>query len=236
MRTYKWPFVTALVMVGCASTPGARPLDASRAQHEAMAAQETRAADVHAGHPSAQLQLPPNWCSPNRPVRGDVAFCWSSLNSPTGAHLEDAERHRVRAAEHRAASEALRSAEERACGGIAAQERDQSPFSHTDDIVGVIPLPLAIAPPTAGTSVVFRRVPGMTAASMQQVLDCHLARNASLGFDVPEMSYCPLVLRGVHARAYEVSSGIAVALWSEDPAVARQIKERVDALTGARKS
>lgn len=236
MHLNRWTIVTTVAMLGCAATPGARPHDASRAQHEAMAAQEERAADVHAAHPATQLQVPPIWCSPNREVPGDVGFCWSSLTSTTGQHLQDAERHRLRAAEHRAASEALRAAEERACAGIAAQERDQSPFSHVDDIVGVLPLPLAIAPATAGTSVVFRHVQGLTAASLQRVLDCHLARNASLGHDVPEMSYCPLVPRGVHARAYEVPTGIAVALWSDDPAAARQIKERVDALIGARKS
>jgi hypothetical protein len=201
-----------------------------------MAAREERAAEAHASHPATQLQVSPIWCSPNRTVPGEVGFCWSGLASPTGAHLQDAERHRLRAAEHRAASQALRSAEERACAGIAAQERDQSPFSHADDIVGVLPLPYAVAPPTAGTSVVFRRVPGLNAESLQRVVDCHLARNASLGHDVPEMSYCPLVLRRVHARAYEVATGIAVALWSEDPEVARQIKERVDALTGGRRS
>jgi len=40
----------------------------------------------------------------------------------------------------------------------------------------------------------------MTAEWFQRIVDCHLARNASLGFSAAEMPYCPLNVKGVHAR------------------------------------
>jgi hypothetical protein len=77
-----------------------------------------------------------------------------------------------------------------------------------------------------GASIVLRAVPGLTAEWLQRLVDCHLARNAALGHDVPEMPDCPLVPRGVSARVRSVGNGFAVDVRSEDPDVAADVLAR----------
>jgi hypothetical protein len=100
---------------------------------------------------------------------------------------------------------ALRDAATRACVGVPNDDRDMSPFDHREDIESVAQL---YSPSSGGknptrhflgATVVFHATPGMTAQWLQRVIDCHLARNAALGHDVPEMAYCPLVPKGVSA-------------------------------------
>ena len=165
----------------------------------------------------------------------DFDPCWTSETNPTTEHLEHAAQHRRAAADHRAASQALRDADNRACLGISEQQRDESPFDHRDDIASVDRLS---SPPQGkggmrhfeGATVVFRAVPGMTSQWLQRVLDCHLARNAALGHDVPEMPYCPLVPKGARATVTATSDGFAVAIRGDDEATAREILRRAEAL------
>jgi hypothetical protein len=89
-----------------------------------------------------------------------------------------------------------------------------------------------------GTVVTFRAVPGMTAEWLQRVVNCHLARNASLGHAVPEMPECPRVPRGAQARVRSTGDGFAVEIRSDDEAAAREILARArrlrpDAVAGA---
>lgn len=70
----------------------------------------------------------------------------------------------------------------------------------------------------------------MTVPWLQRLVDCHLARNAALGHDVPEMPYCPLVPRGVSARVSAVDRGFAVDVRAEDPATAQEILRRARGL------
>ncbi len=142
------------------------------------------------------------------------------------------------AADHRAASHALRDAEARACVGLSDDDRDMSPFGHGEDIASVEPLtegPAAASGKndlmtTTGAVVTFRPVPGMTAPWLQRVVDCHLARNAALGNDVPEMSYCPLVPKNVTAKVSETQTGFAVSIRSDNPATSREVLRRAQAL------
>ncbi len=225
--------VVAFVALGCArQTPGAKPHEMSAAQHEAMARREQAHAEVHAGRFDAGAREETTYC-PERP--GKTA-CWTGMTNPTKEHLEQAEEHRKRAADHRAASQALRDAEARACVGIPDADRDESPFDRRDDITSVDEL---YSPPSGaktstrrldGATVVFRAVPGMTAQWLQRVIDCHLARNAALGHEVPEMPYCPLVLKGVTASVSPTQAGFAVAIKADSPEVAREVVRRARAL------
>jgi len=161
--------------------------------------------------------------------------CWTSVRNPTAEHLRLAEEHRRRAAEHRAASAVLRAAEAQACVGIATDDRDISPFERFDDIMSVEPLQVrtAMKEPlyrNAGAIVTFLAVPGMTPKWLQRFVDCHLARNAALGHDVPEMPDCPLVLRGISAHASATENGFSVAISSDDPEAAREILARAERL------
>jgi hypothetical protein len=162
--------------------------------------------------------------------------CWSSTVNPTAAHVAEAERHRKLAAEHRAASQALRDAEARACIGLTDADRDMSPFAHREDIASVQEL---VTKSTGGKSqfsrktgalVVIRAVPGLTQQWLQRVIDCHLARNAALGHDLAEMPHCPLVPNGVTASVAPTETGFAVSVQSDDPVVAQEILQRAQSL------
>ena len=227
----------AAASVACASTtPGARPHDMSAAQHTAMADNEAKVGELHAGQYDPQASKESQRCSTNPRVELTGA-CWTSTSNATQAHLEDAKRHQKMAADHRAASQALRTAEAGSCAGLSDENRDMSPFDHREDIASVEPL-TAGTPSASGKSqsvmegatVTFRAVAGMTAPWLQRVVDCHLARNAALGHDVPEMAYCPLVPKGVTARVTGTDTGFAVAIRSDDPQTAQEILRRARVL------
>lgn len=207
------------IAIGCASTPGARPQDSSVAGHDSQARQ----------HEAVM-----NDCKNQNPAPGSV--CWSSLTHPSADEVvKRTEMHRRMAADHRAASAALRDAESRACVGIPESDRDESPFQHREDIVGVDP---AYAPGSSksggqraiGATVKFRALPGMTAEWLQRVTDCHMARNAAMGYAMPEMSDCPLMLKDVTATVSSVGDGFAVAIRSDDVGTALAVQKRAEAL------
>jgi hypothetical protein len=230
LRSFVVTSAAGLVVAACASTPGARPQDMSAVQHQQAAQAHTQAADAHAKQFDPKAVTEEQRCTPK-------GVCWTSIVNPTTEHERAAEEHRRHAADHRAASLELRNAEERACGGIAAADRDMSPFEHTDDIVKVERLderiPGAKAGPAtrlAGAVITFRAVPGLTAEWLQRTIDCHLARNASLGNVVPEMPTCPLVPKGAVARVTSTGDGFAVAIRAEDQATSKDILERAQRL------
>ena len=78
----------------------------------------------------------------------------------------------------------------------------------------------------AGATVVLLPAPGVTAERLQHIVECHIARNASLGNDVPEMTYCPLVPKGITAAVTSTGNGFAVNITSKDTATAEEILRR----------
>jgi hypothetical protein len=223
-----------VLMMACSSTPGGHPHDASVTQHEAMAANEDTKASAHAAQYDAASNVPTTRCSPGR---GEGGVCWSSLANPTAEHLKAAEQHRKMAADHRAASQALRDAEASACAGLGDLDRDMSPFAHREDIASVAPLESRgtgkfPAVRREGAIVTFRATPGLTAQWLQRIVSCHLARSAAMGHVMPEMPYCPLVPKDVSASVTATDTGFEVAIRSGDPEVAREISKRAEALVG----
>jgi hypothetical protein len=210
----------ALWLLGCASTAKG-PVMMNAASHSTAAKGEAEIAAAHDTEVGRGERASRRWCG--RPLDA-IGFCWTSLVSADSEHRRAAESHREAAATHRGRSSALRAAEASACAGIAESERDQSPFSHREDIVRVD------VDERAGVTVVFRAVEGMTAAGLQRVIDCHLARNAALGHEVPEMSYCPLAPAGVLAEVRPVAGGFAVDVTTRDPAASALVYERALAL------
>ena len=83
-----------------------------------------------------------------------------------------------------------------------------------------------------GAEIVFDARPGMTAEWLQRVVDCHLARNAAIGFDTAsaDMPYCPLAVRGARAQVTSVGDGFAVDVTADDPASVGEIVRRADLL------
>ena len=103
-----------------------------------------------------------------------------------------------------------------------------SPFEHVEDLVSVEPLDQVAkhVGGVDGVQVVLRGVPGLTEERLRRVIECHLARNASLGHDVSEMGDCPLVPRGVEARVRTVPGGFAVEMRAADARTANELLER----------
>jgi hypothetical protein len=233
---------TALALVastfapGCGPAAGTEPHAMSAAEHQAAAEQERNAGGLHGE------QYDPGAATPKRScVASRGGACWKSSDNPTQEHKQEAEHHRELAAKHRAASEALRSAEVRACAGIPEDDRDMSPFAHRDDIRSVAPLRVEMNTGKAssfrmgGATVVFAAVPGMTAEWLQRVVDCHLARNAAVGHDVAsaDMAHCPLTPPGVKATVESVGDGFAVRIQADDQATSDEILRRAQSLKGA---
>ncbi len=139
------------------------------------------------------------------------------------------------AADHRAASQALRDAEANACVGIPEGDRDESPFQHREDIESVSPIFVPLSAKTGGQRLVgatvrFRAVPGMTAEWLQRIVDCHMARNAAMGYEMPEMGECPLMIKGATATVISIGNGFAVSVRSDDVDAASAIRQRAQAL------
>jgi hypothetical protein len=193
------------VVSGCAAA-GTQPHEMSAAEHEARAE-----------HP----------CGTDTP-------CWTTANRPTPMDSQRAVIDRQSAAEHRAAAKALRDAEAQACAGLSPDDRDISPFDRRQDIERVEPLrvrdPKGI-PHDVGVTVAFRAVPGLTSEWLQRIVDCHTARNAVLGHQVPWMPDCPLVPNYITATVRSTGNGFAVDIRSDDPATRQELRKRADALT-----
>jgi hypothetical protein len=227
--------VLLLGLAGCASTPSAKSQDMSKAQHEQVAAQHEQAAARLASsyEPKASKEEVETSA---RPYGGS----WTSATKATSEQKTDAAKHRKIAAEHRAAAQTLREAEARSCEGISDTDRDQSPFEHREDITGVTPYSEVRSPGDVGympqemtlkgAVITFRAVQGMTAEWLQRVVDCHLARNASMGFGMPEMSFCPLAVKGARAKVTSTGNGFSVTVESNDRATAEEILRRAQAL------
>jgi hypothetical protein len=233
------PFLLLAILASCAArTPGAQPHDMSVASHETTAAEETRIAGEHEGRYDPSAVQRRERCQHGGPAAtGDLDACWTSVTNPTAEHLKHAEGYRTRAAAHRAASQALRDAEARACVGIPAADRDESPFDHREDVERVEPFYVSEGGKLqhrrlGGAVVTFRAMSGMSAPWLQRVVDCHLARNAALGHDVPEMAYCPLVPKGVTGTVTPTPTGFAVTVRSDDGAVAEDVWRRAQSLVG----
>ena len=247
-------FWTALPLVAglaCGGAAGTRPHDMSTAQHEQRAREHDAVADRHASaHDPTARESVLDCRRPGTPAGPGFALgrvCWSSVVNPTAEHARAAQEHREIAAAHRRASSALAQAEASACVGLSDEDRDMSPFLHTEDIASVDRLiererdqgpnlsksGIAWVDRFRGARVVFRAVPGLTAEWLQRVVDCHLARNASLGHDVPSMPDCPLVPGGASARVVSTGNGFAVEIRSEDADVADEILARARRLIAA---
>lgn len=217
--------------------PGTAPHEQGAAQHRAAAKKEADRLERHKElyDPSAKQLV--KRCDPTLATEYPATpICWVEMVNPTAIHLKEMEEHRMRAVQHRQAARELRAVEARACAGLAEEDRDMSPFAHRRDILGVSPLEES-APGTnqrrlIGATILFRRVPRLTANELQRIVDCHLARNAAIGHDVAanEMAHCPLTERGARATVRALDKGFAVDVRGDDPSTAQAIWRRAQAL------
>lgn len=233
----------ALAIVGGCAPGGTRPHEMSVAGHQAAAQREDANAGTHHALYNPSVAESYERCSGGpaaSKLSGYVDNCWIALRNPTDAHVRMAEQHRSLAEKHRAAAQTLVGVEARACVGVSEYDRDVSPFAHREDIATVAPIldqalgsrggPLVER--TRGARITFHDVPGLTAERLQTIVDCHLARNAVLGHDSPEMLDCPLVPKDVTAQVGQTESGhLTVDVRAEDLVTGQEIWRRVQRLT-----
>jgi hypothetical protein len=209
--------VALLSSIGCAEQS---PPKMGVEQHEEAAQAEQRAAS--AADPCVSGRTPQD------------APCWTSHSS------EIAEHERAAAEQQHVAD--LQRAEQQACADVSKEDRVQSPFSHREDILSV--QPLVMKPPDGvarevGAVVVFRKIPNLTAQKLRDIVDCHLARNAALGVDRPDLAYCPLTVnplafKNLKVGVTERTDGFALTLeTSENREVAHEILLRAQRAAGS---
>jgi hypothetical protein len=237
MNTSRVITLSVTLAVGaCGHAAGTQPHDMSAAEHQAAAAREEDDASQHAGQHDPEAAQTKERC-----LAGKGRVCWTATTNPTQGHVKTAEEHRELAAQHRAASQALRDAEARACAGIDDADRDVSPFAHGADIRSVSQLREEYdggnyknsESRDAGATIDFRATPGLTVEWFQRIVDCHVARNAAVGHDMPEMAYCPLVPRGAQANVRSVGDGFAVDVRADDAETAQEIWRRAQQISFA---
>lgn len=242
MRTSVLARMVALSSLAWACSPaGTEPHAMSAAEHQAAARQEEQAAEEHAAQFKPEAAQEQTTCAPRAAGRDGSPVCWTSLENPTAQHAHDAEEHRALAAKHREASQALRAAEASACAGIDAEDRDTSPFDHREDIASVSQYNddahhgKGTSSRTAGATIVFRAVPGMTAEWMQRLVDCHIARNSAIGHEsaMADMPSCPLAVRGAQATVRSVGNGFAITVRADEDPAAKEILRRAESLKPA---
>jgi hypothetical protein len=225
--------LAGILMASCASS-GTEPHAMTAGQHEAAARSEEQAGKEHAAQYDPSQYFPPTI---NCPFWVGVTCyrSWTSVQNPTTAHLAEGKRHAELAIQHRAASQALRDAEDRACKNVPEGDRDISPFYHRDDIVSAGPFSESLAlggRRVIGAEVVFASLPGMTTEWLQRVVDCHLARNAVLDGAAKEMPYCPLAVPHLKAIVRSAGNGFAVDISSDDEKSVKEVIARAERLTG----
>lgn len=223
-------FLLSAALLSCATTQTAdhpRPTDMSASRHRQEASMEERAAVEHERDAQQALSQSPT-CGSATATGSDGAtvddICWSARRAAAQQNEYDAAQHRRHASEHRAAAAALEEAEAASCEGLSEPDRVLSPFYHWRDIKFVNPRP-------DGATIVFSEVPGLTRESLQRLMDCHMARNAALGYDVPQAYYSPLALKGVESAVVsETNQGLAVTITSSERTIAIAISARARAL------
>ncbi len=235
MFVARFSIALALLPLLACAPKGTRPHDMGVDAHEAKAAEADASSVHHTEQYDPAARAPLDRCEGGKGGR----ICWTEMNNPTEGHLREAAAMSEMAAKHREASAALRLAEESACAGIAPADRDISPFHHTADIVGVEPLTrMGEGKPaphqTLGAIVTVQAVPGLTTEWLQRVVDCHIARNESLGNPVSEDPNCPLVPKGVSAKVSSTGAGFAVEIRASDEAVGAEVLVRAERLLPTR--
>lgn len=202
----------SVLVVGCASTPGAKPEDMSAKSHEEAAANESAKAEKHAAKydPSA-----PGAVSADVAAGSDFAFEGADFN-PTDVHNVQAEKHRKHAGDHLAAAEALRRAEEDACESIAPESRSWCPL--LGPVVATDNVP-------NGVRVSVRE--GTNVEAMVARIRCHVAYANTQGRE--GMDRCPLYVRGVQVEQLGSDS---IELTVKGKANIRELQKRVAEHTG----
>jgi len=216
--------------VGC-SRPSPPPR--GYAAHMAVAEEHSRRAEAHrqakraveAEHPGppednyqcGDIDLYNQLTSAGKPML-PVRPCWNPVEERAERERVAAVREEQRAREERRAAARLVEAELAACRGISPEEIEHSPFAHRQEIAEVIPHREGDA--VRGVRIVWRPVPGLTVAWMEQAIACHRARFERLGEPPTYLTDDPTLVRGVTATVSLHSGRIEVLVEARDDVAA----------------
>jgi hypothetical protein len=186
--------------------PTVRPDEMSAAQHREEARREAQKAEEH----ERQYRPPPWNDAPVADGNGPIYNFAAPFYNPTEWHLQEAERLRAHAGQHRSAAKQLERFEDKECRQFPPASRAACPLlgpvTKIEEIPGGIRATFA-----AGT-----RVDAVFAH-----MRCHYAYAQARGFPANE---CPLYVRGI-----EIGRGadpMALEIFSSDPKVSDQIRAR----------
>jgi hypothetical protein len=128
-----------------------------------------------------------------------------------------------------------------ACAGLPDPDRQTSPFDRLEDIVYVEDVQTrstmtkgAQRARLEGASITVRAARGLTREYLQRLVTCHLARNASMGFAIPEMAKCPLSVKGARANVDTVGTTFRVEIRGDSNESAEMISRRAKELASSR--
>jgi hypothetical protein len=158
--------------------------------------------------------------------------CWdvAQENAEHQRYLA-AREERIARTERRAAT-AMVEAELAACRGLSARELEHSPFAHKKEIAAVIPHRQSGA--IRGVRIVFKPVPGLTAAWMRQAIACHRARFERMGEPASYLAEDPTLVAGSTTTVDDQSGHIEVLISTGDATSARVALDRARDLVGPR--
>lgn len=126
----------------------------------------------------------------------------------------------------------LASAQLVSCRGISERELTHSPFAHRRSILEVVPHREGTE--VHGVRVIFKQVPGLTAAWLEKAISCHQARHAALGHPAEHGTNDPSLVDGAEVRVTSHLGTIEVVITTEDPSAGKLAYERARELAAPR--
>lgn len=234
-----------LILAASCAGKGGKLEAPSAAEHERLAQEEKGAARTEhfQSHLVGFIRYfpdPPPGCQGSALTSCAPSPTVARFPIPSEPDLTEAAERPWRARQHRKAAEALRGPEQGACSQVSEPDRRISPFRGQRDTRRVDELGPSSAPgplgSPAGAAIELASAPGLTVETLQRTVDCHLARNAALGWSETELGDCPLNVKGATAKvraAGGAGGGLVVEVTSTDPAAAIEIVKRARALLPA---
>ena len=230
MKPSQLLWLTSLGFAACTMSDAVRPSDMSVAGHEraarandAMAAQQDGKYD-----PDAETSRLRCHQGGSRLAARVIEPCWTSSTNPTAHHAQEAEWFRSVAQAHREAAQTLRDAEATACIGVSADDRDESPLAHSDDILSTDVK--SNDGRTTGVTILVRGVPGMSWDYLTRTVGCQLARNQATGFAMGELAFDPLNVKGAKVTVEAFAPDFRITISSDDESTANEIAARATRL------
>jgi hypothetical protein len=158
--------------------------------------------------------------------------CWNVADETVARQRYLAALEQRRADTERRAATQLVEHEIAACRGLSRRELEHSPFAHTSAIAAVIPH--RETGKIRGVRIVFKSVPGLTAAWMRQAIACHRARFERLGQPTNYLPDDPSLVADATATVEMRNGHLEVVIASGDEGYARAALGRAQDLVRER--